>query len=241
MIDRLLYQFLRVLISCMVALAFPVAVSAQDSTPTTPDLIVTVRDVSGAPLPGLTVQLHATSDTPVLSAARTDAQGQASFGNISVSQVRVRVSGTLPTGVQLAQPGEDAQGIAVFLGPPPTTLDLRVDADGMVLPDPLTIIDPVPNGPLIATPAPGPEGNGRIVFPTSATYAPRVPTTAAASIPTSPMTSTHPTSMASPAAGAEDAAPAAPTLLDWAAQISGALAFAVACLVLITSLGRRRS
>ena len=93
------------------------------------------------------------------------------FANISVSQVRVRVLGTLASGAQLYQIGADAPGVAVFLGPPPTTLDLRVDSDGMVLPDPVTMIDPVPHGPAIATPAPGPDSDGRIVFPTSATYA----------------------------------------------------------------------
>src|SRR5256885_1664236 len=71
MIDRLRYRFLRLLISCMLVLAVPAAVAAQDSTPTTPDLIVTVRDVSGAALPNLMVQIHAGADTPMLVQART--------------------------------------------------------------------------------------------------------------------------------------------------------------------------
>ena len=112
------------------------------------------------------------------------------FANITVSQVRVRVLGTLVSGAQLYQIGADAPGVAVFLGPPPTTLDLRVDSDGMVLPDPITMIDPVPYGPVIATHAPGPDQDGRIVFPTSATYAARLGPTVAAAAPTSPMSGT---------------------------------------------------
>src|SRR5215210_2265316 len=147
MINRLVFPFLRMLLGCMALLAVPVRVCAQDSTPTTADLVVTVRDVQGAPIPGLTVQIHAGADTPMLSETRTDAQGHAVFANISVSQVRVRVIGTLASGAHLYQIGADAPGVAVFLGPPPTTLDLRVDSDGMVLPDPVTMIDPLAYGP----------------------------------------------------------------------------------------------
>src|SRR5205823_3769805 len=136
---RLIHQLLGLLIS-FVVLAIPAAVASQDGPPTIPDLIVTVRDVNDRLLAGLTVQIRAGADTPVLSEARTNAQGQAVFANISVSQVRVRVIGTLASGAHLYQPGADARGVAVFLGPPPTTLDLRVDSDGMVLPDPVTMI-----------------------------------------------------------------------------------------------------
>jgi hypothetical protein len=230
-IHRLRYRFLRVLIGCMLVLAVPAAVSAQDSTPTTPDLIVTVRDVSGAALPNLLVQIHAGADTPVLAQARTDAQGQVTFTGISVSQLRVRVSGTLVSGAHLYQPGADAQGIALFLGPPPTTLDLRVDTDGMVLPDPTTMIDPVPNGPAIASGAPGPDGNGRIVFPTSATYAPRVAPIAAAPGTAAPLTSALPTSPA----------PDSPSLLEWLLGSIAAIVFVGGGLLLIMFLGRRQA
>jgi hypothetical protein len=233
------------LLGCMVVLLVPASVWAQDSTPTTPDLIVTVRDGVGVPLAGLTVQIHAGAATPVLSEARTDAQGQAVFATISVNQVRVRVLGTLASGAQLYQIGADATGVAVFLGPPPTTLDLRVDSDGMVLPDPITMIDPVPYGPVIATHAPGPDQDGRIVFPTSATYAARLGPTVAASAPTSPMTSTTPASplgvAPSPEASAESSAPASAHLLNWGVGIAGAVVVVAAGLLLIRSLGRRRA
>jgi hypothetical protein len=245
MINRLVATFLRMLLGCMVLLAVPTAVCAQDSTSTIPDLMVTVRDVRGAPLAGLTVQIRAGADTPILGQAVTNAYGQAVFATISVSQVRVRVIGPLASGAQLYQPGADAPGVALFLGPPPTTLDLRVDTDGMVLPDPVTMIDPLPHGPTIATPAPGPDRNGRMVFPTSATYAARVAPTVAASATTSPMTSpilTSPAPVAPPLeASAGSSAPASAHLLDWVAGISGALALVVCGWLLLTWLGRRRT
>ncbi len=244
MFRRLLHQLLGLLIS-FVVLAIPAAVAAQDGPPTIPDLIVTVRDANDRLLAGLTVQIRAGADTPVLSEARTNVQGQAVFATISVSQVRVRVTGTLASGVPLYQPGADAPGVAVFLGPSPTTLDLRVDSDGIVLPDPMTMIDPVPYGPTIASPAPGPDRDGRIVFPTSATYAAPVAPTVAASATTSPMTSTLPTSLApvapAPEASAASAAPASAHLLNWAIGITSAVVVVVGGLLLIRSLGRRRT
>ncbi len=239
---RVIHQLLGLLISFVVLLV-PTAVGAQDSTPTAADLIVTVRNVLGAPIPGLTVQIRAGADTPILAQVVTDAQGQAVFAAISGSQVRVRVIGALASGAHLYQPGADAPGVAVFLGPPPTTLDLRVDSDGMVLPDPVTMIDPIPYGPTIASPAPGPDGNGRSVFPTSAMYAAPGAPTVAASATTSPMTSTLPTSLApvapAPEAGAQSPAPASTHLLNWGVGIIGAVVVVVGGLLLIRSLGRR--
>jgi hypothetical protein len=243
MAHRLIQQFLRVTFGCMIVLLVPASVWAQDSTPTTPDLVVTVRDGGGAPLAGLTVQIRAGADTPILAQAISNAQGQAVFATISVSQVRVRVIGTLASGAPLYQPGADAPGIALFLGPPPTTLDLRVDSDGMVLPDPITMIDPVSHGPVIASPAPGPDGNGRIVFPPSATEAARLAPTAAAFATTLPVTSTAPASpapMAPPLeAGAYSAAPASSTHRWWIVGIGGALVLVVGGLLVLTSHGRR--
>ena len=241
---RLLHQLLGLLIS-FVVLAVPAAVYAQDSTPIAADLIVTVRNMPGAPISGLTVQIHAGADTPILAQVVTDAQGQAVFATISVSQVRVRVVGTLASGAHLYQIGADAPGVAVFLGPPPTTLDLRVDSDGMVLPNPVTMIDPVPYGPTIATPAPGPDGIGRSVFPTSTTYTAPVGPTVAAATNTSSMTSPLPSSPAPMApsveAGAQSAAPASATLRWWVVGIGSAIVVVVGGLLLIRLLGRRRA
>ena len=240
---QLIHHFLGLLISFSVLLV-PTAVCAQESTPTAADLIVTIRDVRGAPLTGVTVQIRAGADTPILAQALSTAQGQAIFANITVSQVRVRVLGTLASGAELYQIGADAHGVAVFLGPPPTTLDLRVDSDGMVLPDPITMIDPVPYGPAIATPVPGPDRDGRILFPTSATHAARLAPTVAAFITTPPVISTLPSSPAPMApsveAGAENSAPASAHLLNWGVGIAGAVVVVAAGLLLIRSLGRRR-
>jgi hypothetical protein len=205
---------------------------------------VTVRDVGGAPLAGLTVQIRAGAETPILAQAVSTAQGQVMFANITVSQVRVRVLGTLASGAQLYQIGADAPGVAVFLGPPPTTLDLRVDSDGMVLPDPITMIDPVSHGPVIASPAPGPDGNDRIVFPTSATDAAPIALTRSAFATMPPVTSTIPTNLAPVAppveAGTQSAAPASPTHRWWVVGIGGAVALVMGGLLVLTSRGRRQ-
>jgi uncharacterized membrane protein YdcZ (DUF606 family) len=239
---RLIPHFLGLLISFIVLLV-PTAVCAQESTPTTPDLIVTVRDVRGAPLAGLTMQIRTGVDTPILAQAVSNAQGQVVFTTISVSQVRVRVLGTLASGAKLYQIGADAPGVAVFLGPPPTTLDLRVDADGMVLPDPVTMIDPVPYGLVIATPAPSPDPDGRIVFPTSATYTAPVAPTVAAAATMSSMTSTSPASPAPvappPEASADSSASASAHRLDLIVGITGAVVLVGGGLLILTSRGRR--
>ena len=240
---RLIPHFLGLLISFIVLLV-PTAVCAQESTPTAADLIVTVRDVQGAPLPGVTVQIRAGADTPILAQAVSTAQGQAVFANITVSQLRVRVIGTLASGAQLYQPGADAPGVTVFLGPPPTTLDLRVDSDGMVLPDPVTMIDPVPYGPTIATPAPSTGSDGRMVSPTSATYAARLAPTVAAFATTPPVTSTLPSSPAPMAprveAGAHSVVSASATHRWCVVGIGGALVLVVGGLLVLTSRGRRQ-
>jgi hypothetical protein len=235
-----LHGYLRLLLGCLAALALPTGVWAQSR----PDLIMTVRDVKGTPLAGLTVQLRASAETPVLAQAITDAQGQVTFANISVSQVRVAVIGTLANGTRLYQPGADAQGAMLLLGPPPTRLDLRVDADGMVLPDPATMIDPVANGPAVVTPAGGPSPGSPIVFPTSATYAPPIaPPASAASLAASPLASTLPTSpapVASPAAaGAVTGAPAIPTILVWLGWIVAATVLIGGLLALVLKRGRQ--
>lgn len=244
MINRLAAIFLHMLLVCQVVLPVPTAVWTQESQPTNPDLIVAVRDGGGALLPGLTVQIRAGANTPILAQVDTNAQGQAIFANLNVSQVRVRVIGTLASGAQLYQIGADAPGVALFLGPPPTTLDLRVDSDGMVLPDPMTMIDPISTGPAIASPAPGPDGNGRIMFPTSATEAAPIAPTVAVAATTSPMASTLPTSPLGvaplPEASAYSAAPASARLLDWGIGIVAVLALVVGGLLLLTSRGRRQ-
>src|SRR5258705_1866433 len=101
-----------------------------------PDLIVTLHDVVGAPLVGVTVIVRDSGAAHTLAQAATDASGVATFAHLMESQVRVAVVGMLPNGTKLYQPGNDAAGISLLLDPLPCTLALRSAADGMIVPDP---------------------------------------------------------------------------------------------------------
>ena len=101
-----------------------------------PDLTVTLHDVVGAPLAGVTVIVRDAGASHTLAQAATDASGIATFANLMDSQVRVAITGTLPNGTKLYQPGNDAAGISLLLNPLPFTLALRSAADGMIVPDP---------------------------------------------------------------------------------------------------------
>ncbi|MFO7171065.1 MAG: hypothetical protein DIU80_023810, partial [Chloroflexota bacterium] len=68
------------------------------------------------------------------------ADGRAAFETLGASRVRVAVAGALPNGLRLYQPGEDAAGALVLALP--AVLDLRVELDGLVLPDPATMVIP---------------------------------------------------------------------------------------------------
>lgn len=158
----------------------------QPSAPA-PDLIVSVRDTAGRALAGLSVRVRAGADGLILAHGVTDAHGQTTVTGLTVDHVRVTVSGALPGGMRLVQLGQDAEGIALMLMPPRTRLDLRVDPHGLVLPDPATMIDLVPNGPAIAPadPAPAavesptPRSATGLAVPSSLLLAPSTPTGAA--------------------------------------------------------------
>lgn len=198
----------------MLALLLPGVLRAQSGSP---DLIVTVRDVAGSPLPGLRVQLHAEVGGPALADTITDALGQATFSGVTVAQVRVVVSGPLPDGTPLIHPDRDAAGIVLFLGPPPTRLDLRVEPSGMLVPDPATMIElPASTTTARATPRTAPRF---VTTPASAI-------TAATAAPL--FTPTTPT-------GAAVAAPAPPSARRWlgwgmAGVVVAGLALAIAAL-----------
>src|SRR5262245_24403454 len=104
-----------------------------------PELAVTLRDVQGAPLVGVTVIVRDGSGAHELSRATTDARGVAGFNHLRESHVRIAVVGALLNGTKLYQPGDDAQGVALLLDPSPSALDLRSETDGMVVPDPATM------------------------------------------------------------------------------------------------------
>lgn len=107
-----------------------------------PELVVTLRDGNGQGVAGVTVSIRDQVGHEVFSGA-TDAQGQVALEHIPAPELRVAVSGTVG-GVNLVQLGDDAEGVQIYAAAPPVMLDLRIDAGGMVLPDPATMIQPEP-------------------------------------------------------------------------------------------------
>ncbi|MFV9505964.1 MAG: hypothetical protein AB4911_15540 [Oscillochloridaceae bacterium umkhey_bin13] len=123
------------------ALSRPQLVWAQDLPP---DLVVWVRDAAGHGLAELTILVRDASGSQELARTHTDAAGRATLAAIEAHQVRVVVQGHV-AGRPLVQLGQDAAGVWLTLSPRPAQLDLRVEADGVVLPDPATMLalDPV--------------------------------------------------------------------------------------------------
>lgn len=118
-------------------------------TPTPPPtLVVMLHDAQGAPVQGAEVQLHDRSGAALLGRAAIDTAGTAAFAFVPADEVRVTILGRLADGTPFRQEGVGAGGIAVILGAPPTRLDLRVEPDGHVRPDPATMIAPDPGAPL---------------------------------------------------------------------------------------------
>jgi hypothetical protein len=105
----------------------------------TPDLVVSLRDERGAGV-AVTVIVRDGAGRRDLARATTGADGVTTFAALPISEVRVAVDGALPGGAALYQPGDDARGIRVWLDSGATRLDLRAAPDGMVQPDPATMI-----------------------------------------------------------------------------------------------------
>lgn len=129
----------------------------------THSLRVTVRDVAGQGIPDITITVH-TKDGQELAQARTDAQGTAAFAELG-DVVRVLVRGQPRGGPTLYQLGDDARGVRFDLSQAKetATLDFRVDHDGLVLPDPAT---------MISLEGDGPEADPGFVLPTAALATP---------------------------------------------------------------------
>lgn len=140
-------------------------------TPTPPPtLIVTLRNAQGQGLVGMVVEVRDWSGSATLSRVATDSSGQARFASLPTPNVRVAVAGQHPDGTHLHHTGDDILGIALVLTLPPTTLDLRVEPDGTVIPDPdsmitldsvdtnslqmPTILAPLPTIGIVPTPPP---------------------------------------------------------------------------------------
>lgn len=130
-------------------------------------LQVTLQDVSGRELAGITIIVR-DEEGRELTRGVSDASGVARFSGLP-AVVRVSVEGQARGGPRLYQLGDDAQGVRLDLGQGSgtTALNLRVERDGLVLPDPATMLSLEEGGAvvegavsvptaLLATPAPLP-------------------------------------------------------------------------------------
>ena len=177
-----------------------------------PALLVTLRDAQDAPVAGATVLVLDRTATTTLGRTVTDATGGASFATLPAGEVRVQVSGRLADGTALRQVGADARGVLVILGAPEVRLELRVEPDGTVIPDPGTMIVPDLGIPLD--------------LPTAALAVTAAPTLPALPIPTTvPPVVVEPTGAGWP----------------WPLLFAGGLVVAVLALIAARSLWRRRA
>lgn len=154
----------------VVVLLLPSRVEAQQRA-----LQVTLHDPSGQGLAGISVLVRA-EDGQLLQQTTTDASGTAVFADL-LAVVRVAVDGQPRNGPRLYQLGDDANGMRLDLGQgdDPVVLNLRVERDGLVLPDPATMLTLEEGGPVVGT-APA------IATAVLATPAP-LPTTASSAVP----------------------------------------------------------
>lgn len=132
-------KWLIVILCLLLGFALPAMAGAQEPEPP-PVLTVTVRDGAGRGIPGIQVLVRDRSGITELGRAVTDVAGQAVFATLPSSDVRVALVGRLGDGTELRQEGDDTPGIALILSLPPNTLDLIVERDGTVIPDPTTMI-----------------------------------------------------------------------------------------------------
>jgi hypothetical protein len=180
------------------------AAVAQDA----PDLIVTLKDTANTPVAGARVIVRDSGGSRDIAHASTDAAGTAIFATLMETDIRVAVEGQLPSGATLYQPGNDARGMLVFLQAGTTRVNLLVDTDGLVAPDPRTMAALEPGIPIATAP------------PTHFPTAPLAATPTATAIPAIPQPTfqalagrTGGAGSAEEVASEEDAAPANPLLI----------------------------
>jgi hypothetical protein len=149
--SRTTWLFTLVWIAFVAAVLFPTLASAQDHT-----LHVTLRDSSGAAIVGVSLIVR-TEDGEELARQVTDSDGAADFAGLS-GVVRVLVERQPRGGPQLYQLGDDARGVRVDLNQTtlPLTLNLRAEPDGLVLPDPATMLTLEEGGPIVVGASPIP-------------------------------------------------------------------------------------
>ena len=153
------------------ATLLPVLASAQ-----THQLQVTLRDAGGVGIAGVSIIVR-TEDGQELVRQTTGVEGSVSFGDLP-AVVLVAVEGQPRGGPNLYQLGADLEGVRVVLdtSDAPLTLNLRAERDGLVLPDPTTMLALEEGGPIVgdvspiptaalATPAPLPTARRTAVTP----------------------------------------------------------------------------
>lgn len=113
-------------------LAMPLVARAESGK-----FIVTLRDVQNKGVVATIVVTDLAGKE--LARGQTSDDGVATFDTLAANTVKVRVTGQLNASVALQQLGQDADGIQFTLDAPGTQLNLRVDVDGTVLPDPETM------------------------------------------------------------------------------------------------------
>ena len=119
-------------------------------------LRVRLQDASGRGLAGIMVILRDESGQE-LTRQVTSHTGEVSFSGLP-AVVRVAVEGQARGGPRLFQLGDDARGVQLDLGQAGAAprLDLRVELDGLVLPDPATMIAREEGGPIVSDASPFP-------------------------------------------------------------------------------------
>lgn len=118
-----------------------------------PALVIQLRDRTGQGVPDVTILVRDRSGQQALGEARTGPDGRATIASLPVAEARVAVRGAV-AGVSLTQLGDDAPGLLVYLDAPTVTVDLRIGAGGVVVPDPaMFAVEPVPaSSPLPTVP-----------------------------------------------------------------------------------------
>jgi hypothetical protein len=111
----------------------PRGVAAQ-----TMPIVLTVQlrsTIANTPVPGIAVRVVDAASDQVLAQGTTDARGQVRFPQMPPTEVRVRLTGTLPDGTALRPTPQDTEGIWVKLPGHDWLMELRADTDGLVFPE----------------------------------------------------------------------------------------------------------
>jgi hypothetical protein len=171
-------------------------------------LHVSLHDADAHGLAGIVVIVRG-EDGEELARALTSAEGAATFAGLP-SVVHVAVEGQAHGGPALFQLGDDAQGVRLDLAQAGETpsLDLRVERDGLVLPDPATMITREEGGPVVAEASP---------IPTAALATP-------APLPTAPAAGALPAVVVGEPA---EARPSSPSWVPWLTVLIVAVAAGV--------------